>query len=157
MINETIKQLETMRNQKLAQKVIKGLENRNMTGYYAVDEVESQEQDADHASQYCCNQVQQRPRTIGSRQRGVIVIQICSRRHAIIDASRRVIARYCRSTRITRSSTRASRIAARVASRISTVTRVIWIIVVIVVVLRRLGGIRRIRLICWICWICRIN
>ena len=35
MINETIKQLETMRNQKLAQKVIKGLESRNMTGYYA--------------------------------------------------------------------------------------------------------------------------
>ena len=35
MINETIKQLETMRNQKLAQKVIKGLESRNMSGYYA--------------------------------------------------------------------------------------------------------------------------
>ncbi len=35
MINETIKKLETMRNEKLAQKVIKGLESRNMTGYYA--------------------------------------------------------------------------------------------------------------------------
>ena len=35
MINEPIKQLETMRNQKLAQKVIKGLESRNMRGYYA--------------------------------------------------------------------------------------------------------------------------
>ena len=30
-----------IRNQKLAQKVIKGLESRNMTGYYAADKDEA--------------------------------------------------------------------------------------------------------------------
>ena len=47
MVNETIRKLELMRNQKLARKVIKGLESRNMTGYYADSAEEALQQALD--------------------------------------------------------------------------------------------------------------
>lgn len=44
MDNETIRGFETKRNQMLAQKVIKGLESRNMSGYYAASREEALDQ-----------------------------------------------------------------------------------------------------------------
>ena len=44
MDNETIRGFEVKRNAKLAQKVIKGLESRNMSGYFAADRREALQQ-----------------------------------------------------------------------------------------------------------------
>ena len=44
MDNETIRGFETKRNEMLAQKVIKGLESRNMKGYYAASKEEALQQ-----------------------------------------------------------------------------------------------------------------
>lgn len=41
MADNTIQKFRTMRNEKLAQKIIKGLESRNMSGYYAASKEEA--------------------------------------------------------------------------------------------------------------------